>query len=204
MNSRIPVFNLDFRNIYANIGRSVCLLILSLIPLFGYGLDSDSTGYPAKAIYFSVQPDDQYCGSGPLALSDKKKGGLYFLDGNWLGFQGTDVQVVVDLGKRVKVREIGFTFLSDPLNWIYPPTSLKVEISKNGTAYFDFFEHKFEEMPAASDSASVVSLNTVIPSVLNGKYRFVRIAIRNIGKNPPDHKYAGGFAWLFMDEIVIR
>ncbi len=150
-----------------------------------------------------VQPgaySPQYTGGGHDALIDGVRGVDDFRVGGWQGYEGNDLETIVDLGASKPVRRIAATFLQDNNAWIFFPTSVRFEISADGKVYRTAFEGGTGVEPQKEGA-----IRTTVSSVLGEvEARYVRIRATNIGLCPPWHKGSGHKAWLFVDEIEVE
>jgi predicted alpha-1,2-mannosidase len=142
----------------------------------------------------------QYNGGGDDAIVDGLRGNTNFASGEWQGIQGKRYEAVVDLRRETKVTEVGAGFLQHAGVWIWMPQRIEFEVSNNGTDWERVAEistsFSLQEMkPSTRDFAQKISPLTT---------RFVRVRAENIGKIPAWHPGAGGEAWIFIDEVIIR
>ncbi len=141
-----------------------------------------------------------YAAGGDLALIDRVRGGDDFRTGMWQGYQGTDLEAVIDLQKTRRIRSIAAGFLQEAGSWIFMPSSVEFAVSKDGLNY-----------------ETVTVLTHAVPLDLEGsvtrdfrksgigrKARYVRMRARNIGVCPEWHPGAGHPAWIFADEIMVE
>jgi arylsulfatase A-like enzyme len=151
------------------------------------------------AIKLAVPPSPKYPGRGENPLVDGFRGSLHHADGYWQGFEGTNVDAVVDMGKVQSVRRVTASFLQSQGAWIFLPEEVDCAVSEDGMKY-DAVGLK-KETPVLS--GDVAAKDYVFP-VNRERVRFVRLRAKNIGVCPKDHPGAGGKAWLFIDEIVVE
>ena len=124
---------------------------------------------------------------------------------HWLGWEGVDFVLVLDLGAATTVREIALSTLSDARSWILHPASVGCEISVDGIAFRNagtksvVGDHR-EEDPVRTFSWSD---DTVQPGTLSS-VRYVLFRVEGVKRLPDWHASAGGAAWVFVDEIVVR
>jgi hypothetical protein len=130
---------------------------------------------------------------GILASSD-------FRDEKWQGFEGRDFDVTVYLSEITKVTEVTLHFLSNPEAWIFLPEEIKIMWSPNGKDYFDF-SGITEQLVSQNGEPQKVKFEFRNEGV---NARYIRIVAKNIGVCPEGHPGAGGKAWLFTDEIIVR
>jgi len=156
-----------------------------------------ASGKPIKLKYAYSQ---KYTGSGTLGLTDGITGSVNFRDGFWQGFEQDDLDAVIDLGKPVLVRKIIVRFLQHVGAWIFYPTSVKFAVSEDGENFqaVDTIENDF---PTDHPDPVVKEFKAKFEPI---KARYVKVFAKNIGVCPPKHPSAGGKAWVFVDEIVIR
>jgi predicted alpha-1,2-mannosidase len=142
---------------------------------------------------------NQYSAGGDNALIDGIRGGSDFRTGDWQGYQGQDVSMVIDLGELVKLDSIHIGVLQDLKSWIWYPQEIQVMTSVNKKKWF------------------TTSIKNTVPRSLAGamkmdmsadlegrKTRYIRIHAKNAGPCPAWHLGAGGESWIFMDEIRFK
>jgi predicted alpha-1,2-mannosidase len=141
----------------------------------------------------------QYTGGGDQALVDLLPGGSDFRSGRWQGYEGVNLDVVVDLGSIRPVRSAGINFLQDENSWIFFPQKLRVEVSNDGKTFRPVGEALNEVPPTATGSLQ----QTLRVSLSGVSARYVRFVGETLGVCPPGHKGAGKPCWVFADEIAI-
>jgi hexosaminidase len=130
------------------------------------------------------------------------QGSDVFGDGNWQGFEGDDLEAVIDLGEVIPIKTIRLNFLSDPKSWIFLPRSVEIRISADGENYRPV--ERFDNFHALSNQASQAP-KAIVPLRANcfERARYISIRARNLGTCPPGHPGAGSKAWMFTDEIIV-
>lgn len=152
-----------------------------------------------KAVRLSSGPSAKYAGGGAAGLVDGVLGSEDFRDGRWLGYEGVDLEAVVDLGAGTTVRRVACSFLQSQGAWIFLPRSVELGVSADGVE-FDVLT-RFEEEPRSDarqetrDYAAAFEPQDV---------RFVRVRAAGVGTCPDWHPGAGAEGWFFMDEIVVE
>jgi hypothetical protein len=157
------------------------------------------TDYPR--ITFSAPYAPQYAAAGDDTLIDGLRGNNNFRTGRWQGWQGQDVVFTVDLGEMRDVRQVSMGFLQDTGPWIFFPRAVALELSADGKT--------FERVSTTGDASAerdtrVTTRDHVLDVPAPRRARFVRLRVQHYGKLPSWHNGAGGDAWFFTDEIVIR
>ena len=140
----------------------------------------------------------QYSGSGPGSLINGVQGSTErYGDSEWLGFEGTDCEAVIDMGQSVDMRKLSFRFFNGPGQWIYPPREIAISTAE---APGQFGPETTTRLSANAASGKIVS----IAVLANAKGRYLRVRIPNYGVIPEGAQGAGHKAWLFVDEIVVE
>jgi len=149
-----------------------------------------------KKIMIKNQPSKKYTADGPLTLVNGIEATVNpnWSAAEWLGFNGTDLEVIIDLGKIDTINNITVGFLFDKLSWIYPPQSMQIFVSNGGRNY--------DNAGTAIINGDARRLAVKIKST-NKTGRYVKIVATNFGIIPPNNPGAGSRPWLFVDEIAI-
>ena len=156
-----------------------------------------AVGAPIK---FNVACAPKYNGGGEQGINDGLRGSTRYCDGYWRGHEGEDFEARIDLGVIQTIDTITLSCLQDIGVWIFMPDSVVFEISADGSTYTTLAAMRREFDPADQTPRVVVYHCPAgnIPA------RFVRVSARNIGTCPAWHPGAGGLAWVFVDEIIVR
>ena len=141
-----------------------------------------------------------YTGGGDIALIDFIRGSNNFRTGDWQGYEGIDLDVIIDLGKIQKINQISTGFLLNQNSWIFMPTQVDYKISTDGK-YFKAVGSVFNDIPENYNRAIIKDFTL---KNINKKTRYIRVLAKNIVVCPDWHKGAGEKAWIFADEIVVE
>ena len=119
----------------------------------------------------------------------------------WLGFQGKDLDAIIDLGKEENINKVRLNVLNLERSRIYPPSSVEVQFSHDGEKFYaidtlvastskteDFRTYSFEGKK-----------NTPITQA-----KYVRVIAKNYGTIAEGKPGAGDPAWLLADEIEVE
>jgi predicted alpha-1,2-mannosidase len=142
----------------------------------------------------------QYSANGPDALIDGIRGGEDWRLGGWLGFYGTDMEAVVDLGETATLRRLAMSFLQDQNSWIFMPRSVSFEVSTDGVAW----ESAGAAANDVDERAEGVVLKDFGVSLDSVSARYVRINAAAPGVCPSWHKGAGNLSFIFADEFLVE
>ena len=142
---------------------------------------------------------NQYAAGGDNALIDGIQGKGDFKTGTWQGYEGVNLDAVVDLGSKQYVKSISINFIMDENSWIFMPDEVQFEISDDGEN-FDLLGFVVPEM----DIRQMGAVTEKFKVFLHNETRYIRVIGKNMGDCPEWHKSAGGQCWIFADEIVIE
>ncbi|MDO9511141.1 MAG: GH92 family glycosyl hydrolase [Bacteroidales bacterium] len=163
-----------------------------------------------EAVFFQIpknwsvkvknQYASQYSAGGDLALINFVKGGEDFKTGHWQGYEGVDLDAVVDLGEISSIHSLSCGFFQQQGAWIFMPEWVEFSFSDDNKTY-----HSLQKLlnPVDPKTEEVVLHNFELKD-LEIKARYIRILAKNQGICPPWHLGAGGKSWIFADEISIH
>jgi hexosaminidase len=154
-----------------------------------------------RPIRLAFPANRQYPGSGPGALTDGLRGGLPFNDGIWQGWEGPDLDAVIDLGAPTAVHSVQLTALQNQRTWIVLPSSVDISISDDGILWTTLgrVEHTIDPQ---REEALIHPFVLTLPAAITARY--VGVTAHNFGPLPAWHQGAGRRPWIFADEIVVR
>ncbi|MFZ1081971.1 MAG: family 20 glycosylhydrolase, partial [Candidatus Kryptoniota bacterium] len=161
----------------------------------------DLTFIISKAINSTVSLKNSYSKKYPAggagSLVDGIRGTMDFHDGLWQGYQGVDIDAVIDLGKEKEISQAGAGFYQEYDSWIFMPDSVEFFASNDGASFTNVGVVKNDVPQNDSDTVK----KDFIVSFDKRTARYIKMVAKNIGVCPPWHEGAGGKAWLFIDEI---
>jgi len=144
-------------------------------------------------------PSPKYA-KGDLAVLTNGVRGASDYKVHWLGWEGQDFVLTLDLGKAVATREIALSTLSGYESWILHPNRVACSVSEDNAS--------FREVGAIAvegdhqDEDAIRSFTWTGP--FNGPVRYVRFRVDTTKQLPAWHVSAGSLSWVFVDEIVVR
>ena len=141
----------------------------------------------------------QYSAGGDNALIDFERGSDNFRTGTWQGYQGVDLDAIVDLGELQVIHKVSTGFIQDVGSWIFFPIEVTYYLSTDGKDFQKAGTISCN-VPYTKEGSIVKDFTLSIP---DGKARFVKVVAKNRGICPVGHAGEGGKAWIFADEISI-
>ncbi|MCK0188359.1 FN3 associated domain-containing protein [Arenibacter sp. F20364] len=153
-----------------------------------------------NSITLNNKPNEKYKGNGGNTLIDLKRGTSNFIDGNWIGYEGSSFAATLKLQKEELISTVSVGAFSSPEKWIFYPTGFKVWVSMDGNNFKLVHTEKVPtEKPNSDTKFQFFDIN-IPPTQSN----FVKIEVISQTRNPSWHTNPGGKSWLFVDEIVLN
>ncbi len=150
-------------------------------------------------VTLAVEPNPRYAAIGPGVLTDGRVGTQDFADGQWLGFQGRDLEAVVDLGAPRAIRRVGLDCMQKQQPWIFFPRTVEFSVSRDGERWQVVGRREQPVERSAEISAQIIAV-----PVDTGLARYVRVVARGVDPLPQWHPGAGNPGWIFVDEIIVE
>lgn len=145
-------------------------------------------------------PHPKYAAKGAISLLDEQVGSRQFTDGQWLGFERTDLEAVIQLEELTIVEEIIIGALQDAGVWIFLPKFIEISWSKDGKAFSKPIHLLIDDKTNRSKKL-VKRIAFTIPKITS---KYFKIKVKSVETCPSWHSAAGQPAWLFIDEITFR
>lgn len=158
--------------------------------------DNLATG---KSLDYIIPYSPRYPAAGDATLVDGLLGPLDH-SYNWLGWEGVDMEVVVDLGSVQPLSYIATDFLQSAGSWIFLPVRADFSVSADGDTWIDVGS---DERDAEERQGGVLA-ETFSADFDAVEARYVRVAGRSLKTCPNWHIGGGAPCWIFADEIVVR
>ncbi|HCY41625.1 MAG TPA: beta-N-acetylhexosaminidase [Prolixibacteraceae bacterium] len=153
----------------------------------------------AKPVIYKTLFSDYYKGSGEYTLVNAIRGSTDHHDGEWQGWAGNDMEIVIDLQQATEISSISVGALQNAGSYIFFPVKMEFFISTDGLKF-----EKVGEMPNDVDPLSGdKQLKDFSVSFTPTTAGYVKIVSKNLGKCPKGHAGEGKDAWMFIDEVVV-
>ncbi len=155
-----------------------------------------------KKITLSTEPSKSYPGDGAFTLVNgvqNEKG--MSKSSEFLGFNGTDLDATIDLGKEMDVSKVTVHVLKQTGSWIYLPSQVEVTYMPNIDTAVITRHPPLETVTVAVNAND--DLNKI--EIKKEKFcRYIQVRVKNYGIIPAGNPGAGNPAWLFVDEIEVQ
>lgn len=163
-------------------------------------IDIDLEGNQAfgKTVSASVSPDKKYLGGDLSYLTNGVKGASDY-NIHWLGWFGTDTELILDLDSLTRAKTISINSLWNGKSWILHPAAVSCSVSADGKTYVPIGTISVEGDQQQEDPIRTYSFQT-------GKqvFRYVKLTVTGTKTLFNWHPSAGEPSWFFLDEISVN
>jgi hypothetical protein len=141
----------------------------------------------------------KYEAGGAGALTDGLRGidDYHF---NWLGFEGENLEAIIDLDSAQTISQVSVDFLQDVQAWIFLPKKLTVWTSADG----EEFIKSGTVGNITPDNKPGVFIQTYSIPAGGVQARYIKVRAEALKTCPGWHIGSGKNSWIFTDEIVIK
>ena len=158
-----------------------------------------ATYTPDSAILLTP-PDIQYKGDGGRTLIDHVKSELNFKNGKWLGYHGTQMQVLLKFNDPVKVQSVTVSSMIDIGSYLFPPLNIEIW-GGDDPAKLKLLKRINPEQPLKSEPAFMRGFDCLFAPVT---VKYIKVTATAVPKLPLWHPGKGEKAWFFIDEIFVN
>ena len=127
-------------------------------------------------------------------MSNGVSGTHRYNDGQWTGFAGEDMEIILDLAKETPVSAVELNILQYHWQRMWAPSSLVISWAVDGKKYQTVY---------TTSQFPVNGINTVRADFETIQARYIKIAAKNIGTIPAGSYGAGGKAWLLASNLRV-
>ncbi|MDH5467912.1 MAG: hypothetical protein OEY25_10890 [Candidatus Aminicenantes bacterium] len=152
-----------------------------------------------KPVNLLSEHSEKYPVGGGKALTDGLKGPADY-HCNWLGFEGNELEAIIDLEEEREISMISMDFLQDHNSWVWLPKKVRFFLSLDGQA-FDLAGEVSSRSDEKKEEAFIENFRCEFPKK---RARVVKVETVSLLECPKWHKGYGGLAWIFTDEVVIE
>ena len=141
----------------------------------------------------------KYANENPLVLTDGALGGSSFY-ANWLGYEGNDMEVVLDLENPEQISTISMAFLQVTNHIVFLPEYVKYYGSIDGKRFFEI--GVVENKNPLNKQSKVNDIQYFDLKFVPKEVRYIKIRAKNT-ETPYWHHAAGLPSWVFADEVIV-
>lgn len=157
-----------------------------------------ATAHPIKLL----QPSNRdYTYTGETLLVDGIKGeSTNYRTGHWMGFNGTDLEAIIDLNSPTNIEEVALQTCVEKGDWIFGARSFKVEASIDGINYTQLASKDYPAMQENDPNQRYPLSLKFSPT----SARYLKVTVTSEHNTPAWHGNKGNPSFLFVDEIVVK
>jgi hexosaminidase len=116
----------------------------------------------------------------------------------WLGWEGGDLEAIVDLGAPTAINELTVGSIESKGSWVYHPASVELATSTDGATFSPVGKTELKAADVKDDFRKVTVKG-------DGKEaRYIKVIVKSFGTIPTGMPGADHKAWLFVDEIGVE
>jgi len=154
----------------------------------------------AQEVVLLTPPNDKYKADLEKTLVNGIRGTNNHLDGNWLGYQGEPMDVLIRLAGGVSPGAVTLSCLHNTGGWIMPPATVEVWYGNSPDQLKLFSANKVvqpeKHLPVGSGFYSY--------DLPKESFTYLKLHIVPVQKLPLWHDAKGNPGWVFVDEILLN
>ena len=142
----------------------------------------------------------KYAKEDPQTLTDGALGGSSFF-ANWLGFEGNNLEAVIDLEQPTEFNHISTAFLQVTNHLVFFPTSVAYYYSLDGSNYQ--LITKLNNQSPLTKSSKINDIQYFDHQSKGLQARYIKIIAKSAQVAPEWHHGSGLPSWIFIDEVMV-
>ncbi len=143
-------------------------------------------------------PERGYAELGRAALTDGLFGGAGYVE-SWVGWEGRDAAMIIDLGEVKGITTVETDFLHQLGHWVLLPKQVRYSISTDGEHFTEAGVYDLDEERAAQIKFVGVKHTFAEQTPV----RYIRIDVVGTKTCPHWHYGVGHPCWFFIDEVTV-
>ena len=152
-----------------------------------------------KTAVLGTAPAPHYTYDAPSLLVNGVRGPFNFRSGDWAGWVEKPFEVTIDMaGERYSSVTLGTIVIK--YDWIFNPKSIAVSVSEDGKEFTEVALANYEA-EGENDPNDLKEYTLDFPET---SAKYLKIHAKPVTSIPAWHPGAGGGAFLFVDEVVVR
>ena len=137
-------------------------------------------------------------GTGNQAMTDGLTGTDSYKSG-WQGYEGTDMEFIVDLLQPTKISSVRLNFVKKPSDWVLFPAEVVFSTSKDGKTWKILITNKFDA--GSPSEREIKAAGGKFPEM---EVRYIKVGATSPKALPEWHQYKGHPCWIFADELIVE
>ena len=120
---------------------------------------------------------------------------------NWLGFEGNDLEAIIDLDAAESISSISTAFLKVTNHVVFYPLEVTYSYSNDNKKFIELGTIKNKDPLTKKSKVNEIQYFNLEFSSINARY--VKVVAENMNRAPYWHHASGLPSWIFADEIII-
>ena len=141
-----------------------------------------------------------YSAGGDNALVDGLTGSDNFADGRWQGYQGQNIDLILDFGIKTDIKRFNISCLQNSYSWVLMPSKVQLYASNDGLS-FNLIKTIENSVDPKQEGAIISNFRAEFS---NTSMRYLKVICVSQGILPKWHHAAGNESFIFADEIVVE
>ena len=177
-------------------------------------LDTQFHFSPIQTATFTKLPTDRkiilnntynpsYSAGGAEGLMDGIFGKLNWRAGDWQGYQGQDIEVVMAFDQPTEIKSLAANFLEDQNSWIFYPKEVAFYVSEDSVNW-TLVESIPTNKTDHNEKTTLSKFSTKIYNIQKQTYRYAKVVAKNFGPMPQWHEGRGNPTFVFIDEFEVK
>ncbi|SHJ77229.1 hexosaminidase [Arenibacter nanhaiticus] len=147
-----------------------------------------------KPVTYLNKYHDSYQGGKEIGMVNVVRGSMNFHDGQWQGWLGDHMALVIDMEAPTAIEKITVGTLENQGSGIYFPIQVEVMLSSDGKTF------KNAGIVKRGFAANINSeLKDFVVDLEKQSARYIKVIATNLSTPP-----TGGKAWMFIDEVIVE
>lgn len=142
----------------------------------------------------------KYANEDPQTLTDGALGGNGFY-ANWLGFEGNNLEAIIDLESEESISSISTAFLKVTNHIVFYPLHVTYYYSNDNKNYIKLGKIINKDPLTKTSKVNEIQYFNLEFSMVNARY--IKIVAESMKQAPYWHHGSGLPSWIFADEIII-
>lgn len=140
-----------------------------------------------------------YAGA-PLLVDGQIGGSTNYKTGRWIGFAGTDLDAVIDLGTAQEISSVSLNTCVEKGDWIFDARGIEILLSTDGTHFTSVASETYPAMKESDPN----KIYTHKLSFNAASARYVQVRVLSEHTIPSWHGGHGNTGFLFVDELSVN
>lgn len=147
--------------------------------------------------------NSSYGAGGAQGLIDGIYGKSNWRAGDWQGYQGQDIEIIMSFDQSRSLKRFAANFLEDQNSWIFYPKSVAFYVS-NDSVNWTMVDDIQTNKSSHSEGVSITKFETKLHTIQKQEYKYAKMKATNFGPMPQWHEGRGHPTFIFIDEFEVE